>query len=60
MRVLVVYCHPVETSFHAALHQVRAARSDGCGELEEVIEEALVAVRRVKTAMGQPWDSVLF
>lgn len=21
MRVLVVYCHPVETSFHAALHQ---------------------------------------
>jgi NAD(P)H dehydrogenase (quinone) len=22
MRVLVVYCHPVETSFHAALHQV--------------------------------------
>ena len=21
MRVLVVYCHPVETSFHSALHQ---------------------------------------
>ncbi|MDM0042863.1 NAD(P)H-dependent oxidoreductase [Variovorax dokdonensis] len=33
MRVLVVYCHPVETSFHAALHQevlrnLRAAGHD--------------------------------
>ena len=31
MRVLVVYCHPVETSFHAALHEevVRNLRAAG-------------------------------
>jgi NAD(P)H dehydrogenase (quinone) len=31
MRVLVVYCHPVETSFHAALHQevLRNLRAGG-------------------------------
>ena len=31
MRVLVVYCHPVETSFHAALHQevLRRLRAAG-------------------------------
>lgn len=31
MRVLVVYCHPVETSYHAALHQevVRNLRAAG-------------------------------
>jgi len=31
MRVLVVYCHPVETSFHAALHQevLRNLRATG-------------------------------
>lgn len=31
MRVLVIYCHPVETSFHAALHQevLRNLRAGG-------------------------------
>ena len=31
MRVLVVYCHPVETSFHAALHQEVLKNLKGAG-----------------------------
>jgi putative NADPH-quinone reductase len=31
MRVLVVYCHPVETSFHAALHREVVARLTAAG-----------------------------
>ena len=31
MHVLVVYCHPVETSYHAALHQEVLARLRGAG-----------------------------
>ena len=31
MRVLVIYCHPVETSFHAALHEVVVRNLEAAG-----------------------------
>ena len=52
MRVLVVYCHPVETSFHAALHQevlrnLRAAghEVDDCDLYAEGFDPVLLARR---------------
>ena len=59
MRVLVVYCHPVETSFHAALHQevlknLRAAYgyvgADDTALLPEALLEYQLGKQRAKAA----------
>jgi putative NADPH-quinone reductase len=54
MRVLVVYCHPVETSFHAALHQevlrnLRAAghEVDDCDLYAEGFDPVLSRAERL-------------